>query len=312
MAGMTTGAPQPRRRRWPVVLVAFVAANLAGLGAGGWHFSSQIESDALLYEDLPAPAVSAPWRPTAYSSPLGQMAAWEWPATGDTWLVLVHGRTGSPAEMTELARVGHDLGMPALSIAYRGDPGQPKDPSGYYGFGATERADLAAAVNEVRARGARHVVLVGVSMGGGIVAAYLRQHPADGFVRGVVLDAPMLDFSETIELGANQVDLPWGRGVPAPLTWTAESLASARFGVDWAALDYNDDTAWLSVPTVVLHGNADTTVPVRSSRDLAARDPDVTYVEVPGVDHVVSTSAAAPRSSWEPAVHATLTQALNG
>lgn len=311
---MSAMQSSPRPRRWSRLLAWFVGANVlalvAGILAGGWHFASQIEADALRYEQVQAPVMSAQWQRTAYDSPLGEMAAWEWPASGTTWLVLVHGRTGSPEEMTQIASVGHELGMPALTIAYRGDPGQPADPSGYYGFGETEWADVAAALEYARERGARSVVLGGISMGGGIVAGYLRRQPHDGFLKAIVLDAPMLDFSDTIDLGASKVALPWGSGVPAPLSWTAKTLASARFGVDWDAMDYNDDTGWVSVPTVVLHGDADATVPVQSSRDLAERDPDVTYVEVPDVDHVVSTGPA-PRSLWEPAVRRLLKAAAD-
>ena len=101
-------------------------------------------------------------------------------------------------------------------------------------------------------------------MGGGIIASYLRHEP-EAPVAGVVLDSPMLDFGETVSYGAEQEPLPLFGHVPAPLTWTAKQLTALRYGVDWAATDYLDDTGWLDAPALVIHGSDDTTVPLRTS-----------------------------------------------
>jgi fermentation-respiration switch protein FrsA (DUF1100 family) len=92
-----------------------------------------------------------------------------------------------------------------------------------------------------------------------------------------------------VSYGAEQEPLPVFGHVPAPLTWTAKQLTSLRYGVDWDATDYLDDTRWLRVPTLVLHGSDDTTVPLRTSEELRANRPDrVTLVVVPGAEHVES------------------------
>jgi pimeloyl-ACP methyl ester carboxylesterase len=106
-----------------------------------------------------------------------------------------------------------------------------------------------------------------------------------------VLDAPMLDLAATIRNGAEQIALPVVGGVPDSLTWTARGLASLRYGVAWDALDYLSDTSWLTVPTLVFHGTADTTVPIATSRALAAERDEVTLVETDGVEHVRSWNA---------------------
>jgi alpha-beta hydrolase superfamily lysophospholipase len=99
------------------------------------------------------------------------------------------------------------------------------------------------------AHGARHIVLAGLSMGGGIVAAFLEHSPLAPKVTRVVLDAPMLDLRATVAYGASQRSLPvTGGSIPAPLVWTAETIASASYGVDWSATDYLRAASWLKVP----------------------------------------------------------------
>ena len=71
-------------------------------------------------------------------------------------------------------------------------------------------------------------------------------------------------------------------------TWGAERLTSWRFGLDWHATDYVSDTRWADRPTLVFHGDADTTVPIATSREFAAADPQVTLIETPGAEHVAS------------------------
>ena len=80
--------------------------------------------------------------------------------------------------------------------------------------------------------------------------------------------------------------------MPGALTWTAKRLATLRFGVDWSAVDYADDSGWLDVPTLVFHGTEDTTVPISLSRQLAADHRDLVRLDaVEGAHHVASWNA---------------------
>ncbi len=102
----------------------------------------------------------------------------------------------------------------------------------------------------------------------------------------------MLDFGQTISFGARQVELPLIGPVPDSLTWTAKRIAAARFDLDWQALDYLDSTGWLTMPALVFHGTADSTVPISTSRALARAEPRlVDLVETEGVEHVRSWNA---------------------
>jgi uncharacterized protein len=220
----------------------------------------------------------------------GAFPAWYFPADepSTTTAIVVHGQNGSRMDGLREVDVLHDLGMPVLVITYRNDVGAPQDPTGRLQYGATEWQDLDAAVTWATGNGADHVVLVGQSMGGGVVASFLENSPQAGVVGRVVLDAPMLSLGEAVAYGARD-ELPGGRAVPAPVIWAAEQLTSVRYGVDWSAVDYLDDTSWVQVPTLVLHGTADPTVPVTVSQELAAAKPELVTLETfPDALHVES------------------------
>jgi len=184
------------------------------------------------------------------------------------------------------------LGLPSLVIGYRNDAGAPADPSGQYGYGATEWQDLAAAVDYAVGHGAESVVLFGSSMGGGIVAAFLERSESARLVRGVVLDSPMLDLRATVEHGAAQRELPvLGTEIPGVLTATAEWIAGRRYDLDWDAVDYLPGD-WLTVPALVFHGTADDVVPIATTDALRRAHPAlVEEVRVDGATHVASWNA---------------------
>jgi uncharacterized protein len=223
-----------------------------------------------------------------YPSPRGDMPATYFPGSGSTWAVLVHGKGATRAEMYRLAAITHRLGMPTLAIGYRNDADAPRDHSQRHTFGVTEWHDLERAVRYAKQRGASDIVLGGASMGGSIVASYLRNSADADQVQSVVLDAPMLNLRDTIAYGARDVRVPPGLPLPSTLTWSAEELASLRYGVDWRATDYISDPDWVRGPVLILHGTRDDTVPVATSEELSHKSGDVTLREVRGAHHVES------------------------
>lgn len=231
-----------------------------------------------------------------YPSGRGELPALFVPGPSSTWAILVHGKGASAEEMLRMAQATSGAGLPTLAISYRNDAGTPPDPSGRHAFGQTEWRDLEAAVTYARGEGADGVVLGGASMGGGIVAAYLESSDREpGLVRGVVLDAPMLDLASVVDNGAAQLELPLGLSVPTALVASGRRLVSLVDGVDWDAVSYVDDTSWLHVPTLVLHTTEDTTVPISSSRRLAEEEPTlVALEEFPG-GHVEAYNADPDR-----------------
>lgn len=226
-----------------------------------------------------------------YVGPDGAYPAWYVPGQGSTWAVLLHGKGADRAEVLRLMRSTVDAGLPSLAITYRNDAGVAQDAGGMYQFGVTEWADLDAAVAYAQDNGAQEVVLVAISMGGAITAAYLENVP-DAPVTAVVMDSPMLDFGESIDHGAAQRELPVLGRIPQSLVWSGKRIVSVRHDIDWEGMDYLDDTSWLDVPTLLVHGTADPRNPLSVSEELAQARPDlVDLVVVPEAVHVGSWNA---------------------
>jgi pimeloyl-ACP methyl ester carboxylesterase len=224
-----------------------------------------------------------------FDTPLGAMNAWEILAPSSLWVIHVHGLGAPRSEALRAVRTIADEGHPQLVINYRNDPGEPADPSGYYGYGQTEWEDVAGAVAYAVERGADGVALVGYSTGAAHIASYLYRSP-DSHVVAAVFDSPNLDFEETVNLGASQRRLPLiPLPLPGTLAWTAKRFSSIRFGINWAAIDYVSRAELLSVPVLVFHGTDDDTVPLSSSQEFFEARPDlVRLVIVPGAGHVRS------------------------
>ena len=224
-----------------------------------------------------------------FDTPLGAMNAWEILAPSSLWVIHVHGLGAPRSEALRAVRAIAVDGHPQLVINYRNDPGEPADPSGYYNYGRTEWEDVAGAVDYAVERGAEGIVLIGYSTGAAHIASYLYRSP-DGHVVAAVFDSPNLDFGEAVNLEASQRSLPFiPLPVPGTLVWTAKRLASIRFGINWADIDYGSRAELLNVPVLVFHGTDDDTVPLSSSQDFFAARPDlVRLVIVPGAGHVRS------------------------
>ena len=115
-------------------------------------------------------------------------------------------------------------------------------------------------------------------MGGCIVVNYQLRSNLSQHTTAIILEAPMLHFGRTIDKGAEE------RSVPAPITYAAKMLASVRFGVNWNAMDYLSNANEIDVPVLLIHGEADDTVPVETSIEFANTIPHLvdlhTYAEV--------------------------------
>jgi uncharacterized protein len=214
-----------------------------------------------------------------FASPLGAMPAWYVPGTAYTWVVAVHGRGSNRLDQLRILPTLHRLGLPVLAISYRNDVGAPAERDQLYHLGDREWRDVEVAVAYALLHGARQVVLYGWSMGGALVTAFLQRSPLASRVPAVVLDAPVLDWRATLALQGAK------RGLPLPLTWTAEEVVHERIGIRWGDFDLDDTPSRLRVPTLLFHGEQDTTVPIQPARHLAAESAGVTFVAVPRAGH---------------------------
>jgi pimeloyl-ACP methyl ester carboxylesterase len=246
------------------------------------------ELDARAYPSIEA--VGVPFRAVTVKGGLGPFPSWEVRPAGEassTSVILVHGNSMSRLDVVRFLPTLRDAGYPTLTISYRNDPGAPEDPSGKLRYGLTEWRDLQDAVRYALRGGAEHVALYGDSMGGGVIAAFLQRSKLASSVTALILDAPMLNFSATVDDNASREPLIGPIKLPSSLTAVAKRITSWRFGVDWGATDYLTTPGIFDVPTLVFHGTEDTTVPIATSEELAALRPDsVTLVRCEGANHI--------------------------
>jgi alpha-beta hydrolase superfamily lysophospholipase len=227
----------------------------------------------------------------AVATPLGPMPAWLVPSRPDTnatWVVFVHGKGAARTQALPTLPIYARRGYSALVITYRNDPGGPQSPDGNYHYGRTEWKDLEAACEYALSRGASRLVLVGFSMGAGVVLDFLEESPLADRVEGSILDSPAIDFGRTVDLGIRQATLPGLKTPLPPLAGTlGKELASLRFGVDWRDYDLIRKADRLHAPLLLLHGDADDVVPFEGSEALLAARPDlVTLERFRGARHV--------------------------
>lgn len=257
--------------------------------------------DKYAFPENPREAFGLAFEEVMYTSSLGEFPAWLVGGTEDTWVIMVHGIGAHRREALRILPQVAELGLPALVINYRNDEGSPADPSGYHRHGRTEWLDLEGAVKYALEHGALDLALVGYSMGGGIVANFMYESDLSGVVRGVILDAPVLDFGATVDLGMSR------RGYPGVISALAKAFAGFRFDIDWEATNYLDRVDELRAPILLFHGDEDTRVPISTSDKLSdARPGLVEYVRVSGAAHVGAWNK--DRETYEDAVSRFLTR----
>lgn len=239
----------------------------------------------------PSQAFGLPFRDVAVRDELGPMPAWFVPARRgndrDTWAIVVHGHNGTLQNGLRMVPTLQRAGLPTLLISYREDLGAPESPDGLHHMGLTEWRDLAAAARYALAHGARRLVLAGYSMGGAIVAQFMQRSPLASRVDGLVLDAPVLNWKETLELNTTREG--WPSFAARPLEWAI----GARIDVDWDSLDAHRHLDDFELPILLFHGDDDDVVPIEGSEKFAAELPRrVTYYRAPRAGHCEAWNVA--------------------
>jgi pimeloyl-ACP methyl ester carboxylesterase len=235
----------------------------------------------------PGQAFGLPFRDVDVPDELGPMPAWFVPARPggdrDTWAIVVHGINGTLQNGLRMVPTLHRAGLSTLLISYREDLGAPESPDGLHQMGLTEWRDLAAAARYALDHGARRLVLAGYSMGGAVVAQFMEHSPLASRIDGLVLDAPVLDWKETLELNASREG--WPSITALPLEWAID----ARIDADWDSLDAHRHLDDFQLPILLFHGDDDEVVPISGSEDFAEELPRrVTFYKAPRAGHCES------------------------
>ena len=271
------------------------------IGASSPRVGEMVRLDKFVFAGDPESAFAIEFAEVTFPAPLGELGAWFVDGDGNTWVIFVHGKGSDRREALRVLPVMVEADLPALIIDYRNDEGTPLDPSTNYQYGLTEWEDVEAAVRYAVLKGAGDVLLVGYSMGGGIISSFLERSVLADRVSAVVFDSPMLDFSATVDLGARN------RGIPGFVTAVAKFMAGRRLGIDWDALDYLSRADGYEVPILLFHSEADGRVPVSISDELAeVRSDVVTYERYESAGHVVGWNV--DRERYEQAVREFLTR----
>ena len=231
-------------------------------------------------------------------------------------VVMMHGWPLSSDTFDDLSMALADHGLRAISYDRRGF-GRSQQPWDGYDYD-TLADDLAAVLEHT---GARDVTLLGFSMGGGEVARYLSRHGAANVKQAILIASIVPYMLKTADnphgteqavfdkIGAAIKDDRakfwtsffkdfYGVGT-APHPVSAEVLEWSRDQSMYASLkatlgcakafgttDLRPDLKAFTVPTLIIHGTDDKTVPIdASARAAAAGIPGSTLIEYEGAPH---------------------------
>lgn len=248
--------------------------------------------DKYYFPENPMVGLNIPFLDVNYTSPGGPTHAWFVPGNGDQtkWVIYTHGKGALTAEGLRILQTVHELGYPTLMINYLNDTGAPQG-NNEGQFGAQEWPYLQGAVAYALEKGATSVVLTAASMGGAITEAFLLNSPLKDKVLGQFLDAPAVSFNQIVDSGAADMH------VPQFITDMGKWMATQRYGFDFNATNYINNAKQITVPTLIVQGTDDHTVPLLQNQQfVAAANPGVMTLETfPGAQHVQSWNMDRPR-----------------
>ena len=194
-------------------------------------------------------------------------------------IALVHGMGDSWPQMAALGGDLHFLGYDVLLFDLRGH-GQ-SDPSRLY-MGRRERADIRAVLAWAAGAGFTHdrIGWVGYSMGASTLLMEAAQNPK---IQVAVLDSPYGSLPELFE-----TQLPKHSHLPG--WFNPGILAAARYAYGVRTDDLipiKSAKSWGQRPLLLIHGEADSVVPVSQARRIAqVVGTTCQTVTLPGVEHV--------------------------
>ncbi|HVF63670.1 MAG TPA: alpha/beta hydrolase [Casimicrobiaceae bacterium] len=231
-------------------------------------------------------------------------------------VILIHGWPLSADSFDDLSMAIADSGMRAIAYDRRGF-GRSEQPWSGYDYD-TLADDLASVIQQ---SGSDDATIVGFSMGGGEVARYMSRHGARN-VRSAILIASVVPYLAKSDDNPEGVDrgtmdkmtmglekdraeffkgffkdfygvglmshpvsdgmLEWSRQVAMQASLRA-TLACAKA---FATTDFRQDLGSFHVPTLVIHGDADKTVPIAATARKAAEGiRDSTLIEYDDAPH---------------------------
>jgi len=246
-------------------------------------------------------------RAITITTPAGPCPAWRIDGNPSTWAIHIHGLGSSRAGTLRGTRVATELGYTSVIVTYRNTTEGPRVGTGRSTLGHTETADVDEAIGYAVRRGAQRIILFGWSMGAAIALQLAARPRHDGLITALVLDSPVLDWTETIKANCARSRLPGGAGLLAIPWLTAGPLASMvglPEPIPLRQFDWIARAAELTTPTLILHGTRDSSAPIRLSEALRDRRHDIVTLETFDADHTLSWNSDPER--WRSAATAWL------
>lgn len=191
--------------------------------------------------------------------------------------VLAHGYGGTRATWNGLLEHLRKAGIDAVAPAM---PGQDSSPDPTVGFGAKEARTILDCAAWARSKGAKRVVGLGISLGGG--ATWLASALEPEALDGVISDASFAQFDEAMNrLFSYKLPFPGGATLLHPVVWFARAMS----GIDPYAIRPVDAAAkWRGRPALVIQGDADEFIVPSNGRRLADAAGCPLWL-VPGANH---------------------------
>jgi len=241
----------------------------------------------------------------------GHAPAWRIDGDLSIWAIHVHGLGSTRAGTLRGVQVATELGYTSLVVSYRNDGEGPAVGNGRSTLGVTEVDDVDAAIGYAIRRGAERIVLFGWSMGAAIALQLAHRAAYRDLIAGLVLDSPVLDWRSVIQANCKRAGLPSTVGALA-MPWLTRKPFSRLVGLP-AALPLDDfnwvNNAWaLEVPTLILHGTQDDSVPFANSKRLRDERPDLVALEAFNAGHTLNWNS--DRERWHSATATWLDQRL--
>ena len=246
-------------------------------------------------------------RDITITSQAGSCPAWRIDGDPSTWAIHIHGLGSSRAGTLRSVQVATELGYTSLVVTYRNTTEGARVGTGRSTLGHTETADVDEAIGYAVRRGAQQIVVFGWSMGAAIALQLAARPRRDGLIAALVLDSPVLDWTETIKANCARSGLPGVAGhlaVPWLSTGPLASMLGLPEPVPLRQFDWITRAAELTTPTLILHGARDSSAAIRLSQALRDRRSDLVTLETFDADHTLAWNSDPER--WRSAVTAWL------
>lgn len=234
-------------------------------------------------------------------------------------VILIHGWPLSADSWDPVSMALKDAGMRAISYDRRGFGRSDHAPKGYdYDTFADDLADLIAELELTD-----NIGVAGFSMGGGEIARYMSRHGGNGVTAAALVSSvvpymlktddnpngvPQSTFDEMtagmekdhrhfftgffkdfygdgwVTSGVSEEEKHWAwQTTMMAAKWAILDAANA-----FATTDFRPDLAHFKVPTLVIHGTADKTVPIDATgREVARQVAGANLIEYNGEPHAV-------------------------